>query len=963
MVIQMAAIFLIVQVASAFSANAADALFFAEFGVERLPPMIVLAGFVVLAVLLAHSAGIGRYGAATWLPVATATSALLAAGSWALSLTNTGWTYPVIWVSSQAVIWLTFSVMWNGAAASCDTRQAKRLFPLFASGGVAGAILGNLLTGLVAATIGTEGLLAVQGLLLVAATVQMSNATRHFGRAPQAGQSVIRELTSAVRTIAASSLLRRVSATAFGFSTLFFLVVFPFNEAVAAQFDTASETAGFLGLFSSVATAATFLTSLLIARRLFARIGVVASMSLVPLVYSLSFVAWLWQYDLTTASVVRGAQWVAVNAIGGTAMFSLYNVLSGRRRGQVAAFVTAVPTQLGIVAGGLILTTPIDGRAMFGVGLAIALGVLAVVFGMRQDYVSALMQAVREGLVGVFRAPHPTLTSPLGRESSEVLVALLDDESSDAKLMGITALAASGAPEHASALQPLLGDSDPRVRISVLDAMDSLVPNEIGSLLVDCLRDPDPVMRSHALRSLALHTPTSGLGAARQMLDDPSNEVAATAAWLIGGDDGARVLNRLLEARHTDTLIAVLEAAPEDPAGFDLSSLLHHPESYVRRLAATRVTNPDELAPALDDPSVAVRTAAADKLTESDEGRRLLQAKVEQGTVTEAETALEALKRKGHLAGTLSNWALNETRRATHLRAAATNLETIDSLTSDYLVKVLRFRSKRLSQWVLVAMSTPETAMNLELVGKALWSDDTELRAQALEALDSMEASEAVTALIRLLESGEVVTSGPDQTLEMLAGDFDWWISTLARRTLSERSDVPDTEKLKLSDSLPVDHRTEILERMIALQRVPMFSALDPEDLELIAEATSEQHYLAGETVYERGEDAEDMLFLVSGSVEVTVGHGEEKRLIATYGPGTHVGELALLQRSKRSADVKAGNEGATALKLTATDLRAALEERPNVAIAMLTTLAERIAQQTSELGAAHMQSESQQNP
>ena len=618
MALRLVSLFFVIQVSSAFSANATDALFFSEFGVERLPPMIVLAGLVVLVVLLGHSAAIGRFGATVWLPVVTGFCSILAMASWGLSLSGFQWAYPVIWVGSQTLIWLTFSVMWNGAAASCDTRQAKRLYPLFASGGVAGAILGNLFTGPAAAITSTETLLGLQGLALAVAAYQMSRAARGFQERPEAGHRVIGELRSAVQTIAASNLLRRVSVVAFGFSTLFFLVVFPFNEAVAARFETAADTAQFLlGVFSSVATGATFLTSLLVARRLFARIGVVASLLTVPIAYVIGFSLWLWSFDLTTASLVRGAQWVVVNAIGGTAMFSLYNVLSGRRRGQVAAFVTAVPTQLGIAAGGLVLTTPLDGDAMFAVGLAGAVLLLVVITGMKTAYVSALIEAVRSGLIGVFRAPHPTVTSPLGRESAALLVELLEDPSPQAKLVGIAGLAAAGEADHAVALKRLLDHDDGEIRVATLDALDVLVPDAMEDLLGQCLVDPDPRVRSHALRSLARRHPDSATVAASRMIKDPSVEVAAVAAWLLKDDDGGPVLQRLMGNDDADVLATVLAAAPDDVGEIELSPLLSHPDSRVRVHAASRMDDPETLRPLLDDPAVPVRQAVSRRLAQS----------------------------------------------------------------------------------------------------------------------------------------------------------------------------------------------------------------------------------------------------------------------------------------------------------------------------------------------------------
>src|SRR4029453_14524244 len=68
-------------------------------------------------------------------------------------------------------------------------------------------------------------------------------------------------------------LLRLMTWAAVLISALFFLMVFPFAEVVTTSFPTEVEMANFLGLFSALATAATFLVSLLGVNRLFAGVG------------------------------------------------------------------------------------------------------------------------------------------------------------------------------------------------------------------------------------------------------------------------------------------------------------------------------------------------------------------------------------------------------------------------------------------------------------------------------------------------------------------------------------------------------------------------------------------------------------------------------------------------------------------------------------------------------------------
>jgi CRP-like cAMP-binding protein len=130
------------------------------------------------------------------------------------------------------------------------------------------------------------------------------------------------------------------------------------------------------------------------------------------------------------------------------------------------------------------------------------------------------------------------------------------------------------------------------------------------------------------------------------------------------------------------------------------------------------------------------------------------------------------------------------------------------------------------------------------------------------------------------------------------------------------------------------------VDRVLALQRVAMFSELDPEDLEKVASVTAERRYEPNEFIYHEGAPGDEMLVIVTGEVKVL--HGGTQ-MIRSYGAGQHVGELALLRRAPRSADVVAGADGVFGLALGASELEGILDERPVVAMAMLATLAERL--------------------
>jgi CRP-like cAMP-binding protein len=127
---------------------------------------------------------------------------------------------------------------------------------------------------------------------------------------------------------------------------------------------------------------------------------------------------------------------------------------------------------------------------------------------------------------------------------------------------------------------------------------------------------------------------------------------------------------------------------------------------------------------------------------------------------------------------------------------------------------------------------------------------------------------------------------------------------------------------------------------------VPLFGDLAPEDLQRIAATATEHFYPAGEALVREGELGDALVVIVEGSVRVVRDENGETRLLRTYTAGDHIGELAVLRERPRAATVIAEAGGVRGLMIGGEALRAILAERPEAAMAMLATLAERITLQ-----------------
>lgn len=124
------------------------------------------------------------------------------------------------------------------------------------------------------------------------------------------------------------------------------------------------------------------------------------------------------------------------------------------------------------------------------------------------------------------------------------------------------------------------------------------------------------------------------------------------------------------------------------------------------------------------------------------------------------------------------------------------------------------------------------------------------------------------------------------------------------------------------------------------LARVPMFSACSDDELRAVARRSTDVTFPAGEVLLREGEPGYEAFVIVDGEVQVTRGGVE----IAVLGPGEFFGELALLDRSPRSATVTTLTP-TEAVVLTIQEFDALLEEAPSITRKLLQGLARRLAE------------------
>jgi CRP-like cAMP-binding protein len=122
------------------------------------------------------------------------------------------------------------------------------------------------------------------------------------------------------------------------------------------------------------------------------------------------------------------------------------------------------------------------------------------------------------------------------------------------------------------------------------------------------------------------------------------------------------------------------------------------------------------------------------------------------------------------------------------------------------------------------------------------------------------------------------------------------------------------------------------------LRKIPLFADGSDSFLERLAGEFFERTYRAGDAIAEEGESGKTFIVIEAGDVSVTV-RGQE---VGRLGPGQAFGEMALIDKSARSATVRAVSEAHCYL-LPVWSFRPIVEAHPEMAWALLEALAQKI--------------------
>jgi HEAT repeat protein len=394
--------------------------------------------------------------------------------------------------------------------------------------------------------------------------------------------------------------------------------------------------------------------------------------------------------------------------------------------------------------------------------------------------------------------------------------------------------------------------------------------------------------------------------------------------------------------------------------------LLGDPEPSVRRTAVRTVASFDSevaieaLLGALADDDPTVSQAASDAVVgiEADVAESLVPLL---GDPTRAAAVLDALVRLPDVdPDVLRSFALEEQGRARRYHAHWRVASTVDEDRVVLLAAGLRHRALRHAAQAVRALAGPLDREAVELDLESAAGRDPAQRAYGLEQLEGSGDPRVIRPLLEVWEPLPARRPLEARDLASILEDDDPWIracAAFAARSLPDPAlevmvrelahadpepEVRDAASWAVRENGAVEtlSTVSLLDRVMALGRVPLFRELSPEDLKHVAEFLVENAYPDGSLIAGEGEAGGVMHVVVSGEIQV-VRHGDEVEL-ARRGPGYIVGEMSILTGEPRMADLVAVGDVRT-LSIDQSRFRRVLRERPNAALAVMRELCFRL--------------------
>jgi len=852
-----------------------------------------------------------------------------------------------IW--TQTLINLAVLAFWTLASDIFDVRQGKRLFGLLNAGSWLSYVVAGPFSGTIAKTLGTENLYIIIALCLFIALLIQSVLLRGMKK-PQTKTSA----TSAPEQTPTSALFRNryillVFALAALWRVAYFVMDAIFYGMTSVQFPNAADNAGFIGNFFSMVGLLGFLTDTFLTGRIISKFGLWAGLLTTPIVLIASMSGFA-SVGIFASSWTLGLFWFAIagkfnnEGLGFTldqsASSILYQPIADALRPKARAIGEGIIQPAAIGIAGLLLALLSNGLKLDTLQLSFVYIVLAIAWlglsiVLANAYPKQLVEAIhkrrfkREDLINVEEI------------NAEILFKGLSSQHEGTVIYSLDLLEELNHPQLKSELINLLGHASSNVRISVLEKIERIKPQQARKNLEERIPQEEmPNTRRAAVQAFSALT-ADDINLILPYLN--SNNEANTFGALVGllkygGEGGLSISKEKLEKlagnpSPAKRLLAAQTLRRFDSQGFEslLEKLLDDPEVKIRRetLLAVGASKQNTLWPkvleAMKNPSTRAQAAKALELggeaslpfiaaalaqtdfpkaafrkliracgnIRGDSVIAILEAHMSHANSDLREAVYTALVECGYRADPVNEQVQAQVKREADdvrvLYSALRENESKDEM--NLLAEAIRIEIYHARERLFHLMSFIYDHKALTNARRVILRKDAAKVPYAIETLDTILPRDAKSIMMPLVEELSAAEAckrlgiTDKVSLHELAEQSQGWLALCARALMNGETKMHST-----------------VEKVLILRSVNLFKATPDDVLAELSELLTEIEMPEGKNIVEKGEQGNSMFIIINGKVAVMDG----ERVLNTLGERAVFGELALLDTEPRTATIRA---------------------------------------------------------
>ena len=514
---------------------AADSLFLKEFGAQRLPSAdlsvtVLVAAVVSLYLRLSNRLPLGRLISGTQIFLAASLLLL-----WGLLRWDVAGAPVLLYVWVGVFTVLITSQAWSLAGSIFTTRQAKRLFSVIGSGGILGAALGGQFTSRAGPHLGTENIpLAAVGLLLVCALiVSRLSRTVQTPAAPASGKGKTKaSIRQSLRLVGETRYLSLITIALFLSTLVSTLVKYQFKATVEVHFLTEPEAmTPFFGDFYGYLAVVSFLFHVLLTGRLLRWIGLGLCLFILPSALLVGATALLLSSSLGAAALARASDQGFRHSVDRASVELLYVPIGAAIRGQVKSFLDMVVSRAADGLASLVLLLlvglQLKTQEVSWVSLTLVVAWLFVVWQLRGEYIANLRNSIERQDISAEELLRQLAESSPPAQLEESL------EGSDPRAIetAVDWMQFSGVTARQAQLASLLTHESATIRRKAMATVSSRNIDGCEKEVLKFLEREDRVeSRWQALEYLERQDPAEALPAMKDRLASDDRDLAATVA-------------------------------------------------------------------------------------------------------------------------------------------------------------------------------------------------------------------------------------------------------------------------------------------------------------------------------------------------------------------------------------------------------------------------------------------------